>query len=71
VSALLFDALRALGPPATRREIATLAEALRKTGDEEVQALLGAWPGRESWDWLVAIAAEAGALPQSSGATAQ
>jgi hypothetical protein len=41
LSALLFNAFKALGPGPQRREIATVAKALRESGDEEVQALLG------------------------------
>jgi len=57
VSSLLFNAFRALGPAATRREIATAAAALRESGDEEADGLLTADdPGP-----LNAIAYETGA----------
>jgi hypothetical protein len=58
LSALLFNAFKALGPGPQRREIATVAKALRESGDEEVQALLG---DRENWDWCCEIADAAGA----------
>ena len=40
MSALLFNAFRALGPAAERREIAKVARALRESGAEEVGRLL-------------------------------
>jgi hypothetical protein len=40
VSALLFNAFRALGPGPTRREVAMVAKALRESGDEEVGPML-------------------------------
>jgi hypothetical protein len=55
VSALLFNAFKALGPAATRREIALVAAALRDSGDEEAAALLSA----ANLDPLYAIADEA------------
>jgi hypothetical protein len=62
VSELLSAAFKALGMDADRREITLVANALRASGDAEVQALLGIWPDdREGWDWLVSIASEAGA----------
>lgn len=39
---LVFTAFQALGPAATRREVALVAKALRETGDEEVLGLFGA-----------------------------
>jgi hypothetical protein len=55
VSGLLLNAFRALGPGATRREIASVAAALRNSGDEEVEGLLDDWEG---WERLEAIADE-------------
>jgi hypothetical protein len=40
VSALLFNAFRALGPGPTRREVALVAQALRESGDADVGPLL-------------------------------
>jgi hypothetical protein len=40
MSALLLSAFKALGPGPTRREIATVASALRESGDEDVGRLL-------------------------------
>jgi hypothetical protein len=59
VSSLLFNAFRALGPAATRREIATVAEALRQSGDEEVGPLLDYKNNKELWDRCVEMADEA------------
>jgi hypothetical protein len=60
VSGLLFNAFKALGPGATKREVTLVANALRDTGDAEVRELL--WPpDPEGWDRLDAIADEAGA----------
>ena len=39
---LVFTAFQALGPAATRREVALVAQALRERGDEEVLRLFGA-----------------------------
>lgn len=58
MSGLLLNAFRALGPGATRREIASVAAALRNSGDEEVEGLLG---DCEGWERLEAIADEGGA----------
>ena len=65
MSGLVFNAFRALGPTATRREIATVAKALRESGDEEVLALFRP-PGGEYFDHeacaaVTEIAEEAGA----------
>jgi hypothetical protein len=57
VSALLFNAFRALGSAATRPEIALVAKALRESGDEEARALLEA----DDFEPLNAIAYETGA----------
>jgi hypothetical protein len=57
VSGLLFNAFKALGPAATRREIALVAVALRDSGYEEADALLWA----AELDPLYAIADQAGA----------
>jgi hypothetical protein len=62
VSALLFNAFRALGPAASWREIATVAAALRESGDEETGRLLDySRNNKENWDRCVAMAEEAGA----------
>jgi hypothetical protein len=61
VSALLLNAFRALGSAATKREIATVAAALRDSGDEEVGELLDYPNNPDGWDRCVAIADEAGA----------
>jgi hypothetical protein len=61
VSALLFNAFRALGPAASRREIALVAAALRKSGDEEVARLLDYATHPDAWERCVAMADEAGA----------
>jgi hypothetical protein len=61
VSALLFNAFRALGPAAKRREVAQVAAALRVSGDEGVARLLNYEDDQEAWDRCVAIADEAGA----------
>ena len=42
MSDLVFTAFQALGPAATRREVALVAKALRERGDEEVLGLFGA-----------------------------
>jgi hypothetical protein len=62
VSALLFNAFRALGPGAPRREIATVARALRESGDQEVGPLLNYEENPELWDRSCAIADDAGAF---------
>jgi hypothetical protein len=41
VSELVFAAFEALGPAATRRDVARVAEALRATGDPDVFDLFG------------------------------
>jgi hypothetical protein len=61
VSTLLFNAFRALGSGATRREIATVASALRESGDEEVGQLLDYESHPEEWVRCGEIAEEAGA----------
>jgi hypothetical protein len=61
MSALLLNAFKALGPAASRREIALVAAALRKSGDEEVGRLLDYANHPEAWDRCVAMADEAGA----------
>ena len=60
MSALLLNAFRALGPAATRREIALVARALRESGDEDVGPLLD-YGNPEGWDRCCAIADDAGA----------
>ncbi len=55
MSALLFDAFRALGSGPTRREVAQVAAALRESGDEGVGRLL------DDPHQRVAIADDAGA----------
>ena len=49
MSGLVFNAFRALGPGATRREVALVAEALRESGEEEVLALFRL-PGCDYFD---------------------
>jgi Ribbon-helix-helix protein, copG family len=61
VSALLYNALRALGPGPTRREVAQVAAALRESGDGEVGPLLNYEENPELWDRCCAIADDAGA----------
>lgn len=67
MSALLFNAFRALGPGPTRREIATVAEALGESGDEEALALFqppgGEYFDREACAAVIKVAEEAGAGP--------
>ena len=62
MSALLFNAFRALGPAAERREIAKVARALRERGAEEVGRLLNYEEHPQEWDRCCAIADEAGAF---------
>jgi hypothetical protein len=60
MSALLYNAFRALGPGPTRREVAQVA--LRESGDVEVGRLLeGRCNGTHEWERCVAIADDAGA----------
>ena len=61
MSALLFNAFRALGSAADPREMATLAAALRESGDGEVGPLLNYEENPELWDRCCAIADDAGA----------
>jgi hypothetical protein len=61
VSARLLNAFKALGPGPTRREIATVASALRESGDEQVGRLLNYEEHPQDWDRCCAIADEAGA----------
>jgi tryptophan synthase alpha subunit len=61
VSALLLHAFRALGAAATAEEIASVAKALRKSGDQEVGALLDYVSNRQGWRRCVAMADDAGA----------
>jgi hypothetical protein len=61
VSALLFNAFKALGSAANRREIALVAAALRESGDEEVGPLLDYANRPELWGRCCAVAVEAGA----------
>jgi hypothetical protein len=61
VSALLFNAFKALGSAATAQEIASVAGALRRSGDYDVGALLDYVSNREGWGRCVAMADEAGA----------
>jgi hypothetical protein len=61
MSGLLFNAFRALGPGATRREIAQVAAALRESGDEDVGRLLNYEEDPQDWDRCCAIADGAGA----------
>jgi hypothetical protein len=49
MSGLLFNAFRALGPGATRREIAQVAAALRESGDEDVGRLLNYEEDPQDW----------------------
>jgi hypothetical protein len=68
VSGLLFSAFKALGPGASRREIAQVAAALHESGDEEAGRLLNCaiWTDGHNpdlWDRCVEIAEEAGAGP--------
>jgi hypothetical protein len=60
MSHLVFQALRALGPGATKRECGLVAAALRATGDREVEALCGADPRSDGWERLMGLAEEAG-----------
>jgi hypothetical protein len=61
MTALLFNALRALGPGPTRREIALVATALGESGDQDVGPLLDYANNPEGWGRCVAMADEAGA----------
>jgi hypothetical protein len=61
VNGLLFNAFRALGPAATRREVATVATALRESGDKELGELLNYVENREGYKRCLEIADEAGA----------
>lgn len=61
MSALLLNAFKALGPAATRREIALVATALRDSGDEDGGPLLDHESNPEGWGRCCAIADEAGA----------
>jgi hypothetical protein len=67
VSGLLFNAFRALWPGPTRREIATVAKALRESGHEETLALFrppgGEYFDRGACDAVIEVAEEAGAGP--------
>jgi hypothetical protein len=63
VSALLLNAFKALGSAATRHEIGVVADALRRSGDEEVRGLLDYSQGnQEAWRRCLAIADDAGAF---------
>jgi hypothetical protein len=61
VNSLLFNAFKALGPAANRREIALVAVALRDSGDGEVGRFLNYEENPEGWDRCCAMADEAGA----------
>jgi hypothetical protein len=62
VSALLFKAFQALGPGGrTFEETALVADALLKSGDEEIRKLLDCRKGNEAWDRCREMAEEAGA----------
>jgi hypothetical protein len=65
VSARLLNAFKALGPGPTRREIATVASALRESGDEQVGRLLNFEEHPQDWDRCCAIADVAGAYALS------
>jgi hypothetical protein len=61
VSALLFQAFRALGPGGHAfSETASVAKALLGSGDEEVKRLLDCRKGNEDWDRCCETAEEAG-----------
>lgn len=61
MSALLFNAFRAVGAAATAQEIASVAQALHQSGDQKVGTLLDYVSKREGWRRCVAMADEAGA----------
>lgn len=61
MSALLFNAFRALGPGPTRPEVALVAKALRESGDVAVGPLLDFENHPELWDRCSEMADEAGA----------
>ena len=61
MSALLFNAFKVLGSGPTRREVVSVAAALRESGDEVVGPLLDYANRAELWDRCEAIADEADA----------
>jgi hypothetical protein len=61
VSALLFNAFRALGSAATAQEIASVAGTLRRSGDDEIGVLLDYVGRGEAWEHCLIMAEEAGA----------
>ena len=66
MSGLVFAAFRALGPAATRRDVARVAAALRATGDDEMFDLFGqpdpdAQFDHEAYRAVAEIAVRAGA----------
>lgn len=67
MSGLLFSAFQALGAGPSRREIATVARALRESGDEETLALFRPLEGenfdREACAAVSEVAEQAGAGP--------
>jgi hypothetical protein len=62
MSALLFNAFRALGPGPARREVALVAQALRESGDADVGPLLDYENHPELWARCEEMADEAGAF---------
>ena len=59
MSAIVLDALKALGPRPALRELEMVAAALRKSGDPEVLALFGLSAPiseREAWERLKDLA---------------
>ena len=67
MSGLVFNAFRALGPAAKRSEIATVAKAIRESGDGRALALFrppgGEYFDHEACDAVTEIAEQAGAGP--------
>jgi hypothetical protein len=65
VTELLHAAFHALGPAATRREVALVAQALRESGDDATLAMFrpldGAYFDRESCAAVTEVAERAGA----------
>jgi hypothetical protein len=53
---LLFNAFRALGSAPTKQEIQSVAESLRKSGDEEIGPLLDYASRSEAWERALIMA---------------